>query len=410
MRGNPPCAPPPRHARRPFVHVTAGLPSPRGLTGAVVPAGPRTQRARESPVAAGPRRPLHTTPTPPPPAGGARPHTPPPAAALRLPRNPAASRNSPPRRRRGRKRAAPLRVSSRRRGWGGGRGGARPPPHRRRVETQEPRPRGSRGSLGRDGEEGVPRGAGPGEARMSRGDGARLGSSGRVAGGRGGRGPAGRCAGSRPRWLRGGRSHPPPTRPRRTGTPRALPAQRRGPPAEGRVEGGGGGRNGTKPPGRGRRCHLTSNMSPSRKIMAMQDTMSAWFCTMNSWLSTGGFLLLFLRIAMAGRELGAAAASPLPAQLLSPRPGRGGGGGGGGGRAAQEWQPPLRFTPPRPQRSSPGRRQQRPCRPAGRLPPHGGGEGQRPAVQTDRGRCGPASVSRAEPSRAVPLRPATGWG
>lgn len=150
--------------------------------------------------------------------------------------------------------------------------------------------------------------------------------------------------------------------------------------------------------------------------MAMQDTMSAWFCTMNSWLSTGGFLLLFLRIAMAGREL--AAASPLPAQL-SPRPGRGG--GGGGGRAAEEWQPPSASL-------RPGRREQSRPPPAaplpagGHLPLHlplpapGGGEGQRPAVQTDqrrrlrrlpaRGRsrrvvvrAGACRESRAEPCR-----------
>lgn len=147
--------------------------------------------------------------------------------------------------------------------------------------------------------------------------------------------------------------------------------------------------------------------------MAMQDTMSAWFCTMNSWLSTGGFLLLFLRIAMAGRELGAAAASPLPAQL-SPRPGRGG--GGGGGRAAEEWQPPLRFTPPRPRGAAPAAAS---SAPAGRRAPPArprGGEGVRSAVQTDQRRrdrrpggrhgwrSGPGPAGRAEPCRAAPPR------
>lgn len=32
--------------------------------------------------------------------------------------------------------------------------------------------------------------------------------------------------------------------------------------------------------------------------MATQDTMSAWFWMMNSWLSTGGLLLLFFRTPM----------------------------------------------------------------------------------------------------------------
>lgn len=106
-------------------------------------------------------------------------------------------------------------------------------------------------------------------------------------------------------------------------------------------------------------------MSPSRKIIAMQETMSAWFCTMNSWLSTGGFLLLFLRIAMAGRELGAAA-SPLPAQL-SLRPGRG---GWEEAAAQQRNGSSRRFTPPRPPRPRaalpplPGRRERPPPPPA----------------------------------------------
>lgn len=44
---------------------------------------------------------------------------------------------------------------------------------------------------------------------------------------------------------------------------------------------------------------LTSNISPRRNTIATQDTMSAWFWMTNSWLSTGGFLLVFFRIPMS---------------------------------------------------------------------------------------------------------------
>lgn len=135
-------------------------------------------------------------------------------------------------------------------------------------------------------------------------------------------------------------------------------------------------------------------MSPSRKITATKDTMSAWFCTMNSWLSTGGFLLLFLRIAMAGRELGAAAASPLPAQLLSPRPGRGGGGPRSRGMAAGNGSRRRAVSP----RSTPPLRQQRPCRLAAGLSPS-----RRPDPGAVRG-----SARQFKPTnggRLAPLRP-----
>lgn len=130
--------------------------------------------------------------------------------------------------------------------------------------------------------------------------------------------------------------------------------------------------------------------------MAMQDTMSAWFCTMNSWLSTGGFLLLFLRIAMAGRELGAAAAaaSPLPAQLLRPRPGRGGGEEAvaqpGNGSAAAPLPPP--------------RRQQRPCRPAAPPPARAARPAPANSNPPTRGAAWPALVSTGERSGAEPCR------
>lgn len=47
---------------------------------------------------------------------------------------------------------------------------------------------------------------------------------------------------------------------------------------------------------------LTSNISPRRKTIATQETISAWFWMTNSWLSTGGFLLVFLRIPMSTRR------------------------------------------------------------------------------------------------------------
>lgn len=46
---------------------------------------------------------------------------------------------------------------------------------------------------------------------------------------------------------------------------------------------------------------LTSNMSPRRNTIATHETMSAWFWMMNSWLITGGFLLLFFLMPMLTR-------------------------------------------------------------------------------------------------------------
>lgn len=40
----------------------------------------------------------------------------------------------------------------------------------------------------------------------------------------------------------------------------------------------------------------TSNINPRRNTIATQETISAWFWMINSWLNTGGFLLVFLRI------------------------------------------------------------------------------------------------------------------
>lgn len=44
---------------------------------------------------------------------------------------------------------------------------------------------------------------------------------------------------------------------------------------------------------------LTSNISPRRNTIATQETISAWFWMTNSWLSIGGFLLVFFRIPMS---------------------------------------------------------------------------------------------------------------
>lgn len=46
---------------------------------------------------------------------------------------------------------------------------------------------------------------------------------------------------------------------------------------------------------------LTSNISPRRNTIATQETISAWFWMINSWLITGGFLLGFFRIPMSTR-------------------------------------------------------------------------------------------------------------
>lgn len=46
---------------------------------------------------------------------------------------------------------------------------------------------------------------------------------------------------------------------------------------------------------------LTSNISPRRNTIATHETMSAWFWMMNSWLITGGFLLLFFLMPMSTR-------------------------------------------------------------------------------------------------------------
>lgn len=48
---------------------------------------------------------------------------------------------------------------------------------------------------------------------------------------------------------------------------------------------------------------LTSKMSPSRNTIATQETISAWFWMTNSWLSTGGFLLLFFRIPISAQSV-----------------------------------------------------------------------------------------------------------
>lgn len=48
-------------------------------------------------------------------------------------------------------------------------------------------------------------------------------------------------------------------------------------------------------------CGLTSNIKPRRNTIATQETISAWFWMTNSWLSTGGFLLVFFRIPMSTR-------------------------------------------------------------------------------------------------------------
>lgn len=39
----------------------------------------------------------------------------------------------------------------------------------------------------------------------------------------------------------------------------------------------------------------TCTIKPITKIIARQETMSAWFCMTNSWLNIGGFLLELLR-------------------------------------------------------------------------------------------------------------------
>lgn len=108
--------------------------------------------------------------------------------------------------------------------------------------------------------------------------------------------------------------------------------------------------------------------------MAMQETMSAWFCTMNSWLSTGGFLLLFLRIPMAGTAEGGHRS---PARALC--------GGAQEEEEARATAPPLqqpqpppsleasapRFTSPRPKEEAQSHCHSRPgadsdtCRPRG---------------------------------------------
>lgn len=46
---------------------------------------------------------------------------------------------------------------------------------------------------------------------------------------------------------------------------------------------------------------LTSNISPRRNTIATQETISAWFWMTNSWLSTGGFLVVFFRIPISAR-------------------------------------------------------------------------------------------------------------
>lgn len=55
----------------------------------------------------------------------------------------------------------------------------------------------------------------------------------------------------------------------------------------------------------------TSNIRPSRMIMARHDTTSAWFWITNSWLSTGG-LLFFLRKPMAHRRVSQSQPPPAP--------------------------------------------------------------------------------------------------
>lgn len=40
---------------------------------------------------------------------------------------------------------------------------------------------------------------------------------------------------------------------------------------------------------------LTCTIKPIIKSIAMQETISAWFCIINSWLNIGGFLLEFFR-------------------------------------------------------------------------------------------------------------------
>lgn len=62
---------------------------------------------------------------------------------------------------------------------------------------------------------------------------------------------------------------------------------------------------------------LTSNISPRRNTIATQETISAWFWMINSWLITGGFLLVFFRIPMSTR-FGPKLFSPLlPSQMRS---------------------------------------------------------------------------------------------
>lgn len=46
---------------------------------------------------------------------------------------------------------------------------------------------------------------------------------------------------------------------------------------------------------RNEKSKLTSNIRPRRNTIATQETMSAWFWMTNSWLRTGGFLLVFFR-------------------------------------------------------------------------------------------------------------------
>ena len=54
-------------------------------------------------------------------------------------------------------------------------------------------------------------------------------------------------------------------------------------------------------PGPHSTCGLTSNISPRRNTIATQETISAWFWMTNSWLSTGGFLVVFFRIPISAR-------------------------------------------------------------------------------------------------------------